>query len=80
MAGSYRHITNSDGSFRGVELLDHLGDALEALEECYEMINYLTGGDRIKIYEAWRNGYLIKHYPKGNPGTCEEYWDDDDEE
>jgi hypothetical protein len=38
MAGSYRHITNGDGSFRGVELLDNLGDACEALEECYDMI------------------------------------------
>ena len=38
MAGSYRHITNDDGSYRGVDLLDNLGDADEALEECVAMI------------------------------------------
>lgn len=52
MAGSYRHITNDDGSFRGIDLIDDLGDAYEALEECYLMIQFLTGGDKAKIDEA----------------------------
>lgn len=42
MAGSYRHIVNHDGSFRGIELIDNLGDALEALQDCYEIIQRLT--------------------------------------
>jgi len=48
MAGSYRHITRVDGTFCGAYLLDNLGDAHEALEECWEMIQYLTGGDKHK--------------------------------
>ena len=43
MAGSYRHIVEDDGSFRGMDLIENLGDAHEALKECYEMIQYLTG-------------------------------------
>lgn len=75
MAGSYRHITKPDGSFRGTELIDHLGDAYEALEECYLMIQHLTGGDKTKIFEAWREGYFKKCCPPENdPGTVEEFF------
>jgi hypothetical protein len=43
MAGSYSHITtDKKGKFRGTELLDHMGDAYEALEECYGMIWFLA--------------------------------------
>jgi len=42
MAGSWSHITTKKGKFRGVELLDHRGDAYEALEECYGMVHYLA--------------------------------------
>ena len=42
MAGSYKHIINRDGEFTGTELIDNLGDAYEALEECYDMIQYLS--------------------------------------
>lgn len=53
MAGSYQHITDHDtGAFIGTELLDNLGDAYEALEECYGMIWYLAGGDLTKVKEA----------------------------
>ena len=76
MAGSYRHITNKNNRFIGTSLLDNLGDAHEALEECYMMILHLTGGDKKKIFEAWRDGY---HQPACNrladPGTEEEYWE-----
>lgn len=41
MAGSLAHITDdSDGSFR-VDLIENLGDAYEALEECHQIIAYL---------------------------------------
>jgi hypothetical protein len=42
MAGSYNHIVDGKGRFRGVSHLDNLGDAYEALEECYGMIHYLA--------------------------------------
>lgn len=75
MAGSYRHITNRDGSFRGIDLIDNLGDAHEALEECYFMIAHLTKDNKQKIFEAWRDGYFKKCCPPENsPGTSEEFW------
>ena len=40
MAGSYDHICNEDGSFR-VDLIEKMGDAHEALEECHEIIRRL---------------------------------------
>lgn len=52
MAGSYRHITDSKNNFIGVDLLDHMGDAYEALEECWHIINILSEGDKNKICEA----------------------------
>lgn len=52
MAGSYEHIVNDDGSFRGHALLDHMGDAWEALEECYWMIQHLSDGSAERIEQA----------------------------
>lgn len=76
MAGSYRHVVADDGSFRGTELLDGLGDAYEALEEFYNMIQYLTGGDKVKIHEAWKKGHVAKRYPRSNEQlfTYERFW------
>lgn len=76
MAGSYRMIINEDGGFCGTDLIEGLGDAYEALEECYEMIQYLTGGDKRKIYEAWLGGYFKKHCPLENLplATYERFW------
>lgn len=42
MAGSYNHIVNKKGKFQGTKHLDHMGDAYEALEECYGMIWWLA--------------------------------------
>lgn len=81
MAGSYRHITNPDMSYRGVELIDDLGDADEALEECHAMIDHLTGGDKGKIHEAWLEGYFKKNCPPSNIdlATFEKFWQNHDE-
>lgn len=78
MAGSYKHIINIDGSFCGIDLIDNLGDAHEALEECYEMIQYLTQGDRRRIFRAWREGYFKKHCPQKNLqlATYDYFWKD----
>ena len=56
MAGSYRHC-NDRGKF-DFKLIENLGDAFEACEQMYWMIDYLAGGDRKKIKEAenaWYN-------------------------
>lgn len=42
MAGSWDHITTKNGKFRGTALIDNLGDAHEALEECFGMVWYLA--------------------------------------
>ena len=42
MAGSFRHLIDADsGTYLGTELLDHMGDASEALEECFEAIAFV---------------------------------------
>lgn len=78
MAGSYRHITNADGAFQGTDLIDNVGDAYEALLECYEMIQYLSGGDKRKIHEAYVEGYFKKHCPIENLSlaTFERFWEE----
>ena len=81
MGGSYRHITNADNTFRGTELIDNLGDAYGALEECYDMIQHLANGDKLLIFEAWRDGHLQKVCPSNVPGaTFEDFWSGDDDE
>lgn len=60
MAGSYGHIVSKKGrKFLGTSLLDNMGDAYEALEECYLMIEELSGGDQAKI-DAARAGALAR--------------------
>jgi len=53
MAGSLNHIINGDGTFRmgGIE---NLGDAHEALDECFKIIMELTGGDKERVNAACR--------------------------
>ena len=66
MAGSFSHVAvMRDGKlrFRGMSLLDHMGDAYEAIEEMFDMIEHLSGGDMQKLREAHkahclkRNGF-----------------------
>lgn len=76
MGGSYHHIVNSKNEFCGTELLDHLGDAHEALEECHAMIRILTGGDKNKIFEAHR-AYVAETNPEyAKKMTYERYWEE----
>lgn len=62
MAGSYRRVTDGNGNYIGTALLDHMGDADEALEECVDMFLWLTKGDKKRIYEAWLYGWALKGY------------------
>lgn len=47
MAGSWRHMTTRKGKLRNggtfAGMIENLGDAYEAAEECYGMIWYLAG-------------------------------------
>lgn len=53
MAGSLSHIIGPDGRFR-MDLIENLGDAWEALEECFILIYVLSGGESNKVSAACR--------------------------
>lgn len=52
MAGSYRHLVGRDGKF-SMDLIEDMGDAREALEECYGRIGILAG-DPERLEDAVR--------------------------
>jgi len=59
MAGSYDHLIDVDeneGKFT-MEFIENMGGAEEALEECFHIINHLSGGDKSKIKEALKSYY-----------------------
>ena len=51
MAGSLSHIIAEDGSFR-MDLIENLGDAHEALSECFHLILMLSEGNMGRVSEA----------------------------
>lgn len=52
MAGSLNHIVDDETGKFQMSTIDNLGDAHEALDECFKVILKLTGGDRDKVNEA----------------------------
>lgn len=83
MAGSYRHCIDSEGKFLGRRWhLDNLGDAYEAIEEMYYMLQYLSGGSKEKLFEAYREGYCKTHIPSENMKhiTIKNFYPEPDEE
>jgi hypothetical protein len=44
MAGSLNHIVGDDGRF-SMDTIENMGDAHEALEECFDFIHALSGGN-----------------------------------
>lgn len=65
MAGSYRHVADwKTGEFKGLRLVENGIDRYEAIEECVDMIQFLTGGDPRKIHEAWLMGHCMKRIPQ----------------
>lgn len=65
MAGSLSHIVGRDGTFR-MDLIENMGDAREALEECFEIIYGLAKGNtseiskvckRLGYPDPWNNEY-----------------------
>lgn len=59
MAGSYAHLVAEDGAFQ-FDLIENLGDAHEACEECFDIIHTLSGGDQAKIDAAVEAYYAKK--------------------
>lgn len=91
MAGSYRHLVNSKNepyeSPRGDRwsLIENMGDAIECIDELFAMIQHLSGGDRRKIHEAWREGWCKRNIPNSNYAdeslmSFDAFWQDDDDE
>ena len=78
MAGSYEHVTKKGGIFRGLDLIDNLGDAHEALEECVWMIKWLAGGDEDKLNEAHRQ-FCIDSYGSFENAPWQRLWYDKEE-
>lgn len=70
MAGSLNHIINTDGSFH-MDLIENIGDAHEALEECFNIIRYMSYGDMAKVSMACNQlGYV-------DPYDDEDRYEDD---
>lgn len=63
MAGSLSHIINEDGTFT-MDLIENLGDAHEALEECFVLIYELSDGDMDKISEACEKHRFVDPWRK----------------
>lgn len=48
MAGSYKHLIDDDGRYRGMSLLDHMGDAAETIGECFFIIRSSLSDEQIE--------------------------------
>jgi hypothetical protein len=60
MAGSYRHVTRiirGEPTFIGPTLLDHMGDAVEALEELWFLVRYLSNDNDPVVAAALEQFY-----------------------
>lgn len=53
MAGSLNHIVDEDGRFTMAHI-ENLGDAHEALDECFKIIRKLTDGDKATVNAVCR--------------------------
>ncbi|MBW2097160.1 MAG: hypothetical protein JRI80_20080 [Deltaproteobacteria bacterium] len=88
MAGSYEHLVGNDGSF-DMSTIENLGDAHEALEECFALINELVDGDIAKLEIAEmryrelgvrRSPYIMDYnqdqkYPNPDEGKHDKGWE-----
>ena len=57
MAGSYGHLRDDDSGYFRFDLIENLRDAYEACEECFFIIERLSGGDQAKIMQAIEEFY-----------------------
>ena len=77
MAGSYKHIVDNENKFIGIDLIDNLGDAYEALEECHALIRILSGDSKQKIFEAHRQYMTELQSDYGMKMTFDDFWGDE---
>ena len=73
MAGSLSHIVDVETGKYRFDLIENLGDAYEALDECFYLIKAMTGGEKEEINEYCRDlGFPnIKHNMTGNPNESQ---------
>lgn len=84
MAGSYRHLVDSDNklieesSGRPYPLIENMRDAVECIDELFAMVQFLTNGNKAMIHNAWLEGYFKKNCPPENIdfATFERFWRD----
>ena len=77
MAGSYRHCLKRDGTFC-FNLIENMGDAHEACEDMFFMINFLAGGNPDRIREAENACYAAaRGETDGSLGVAPEGLSDD---
>jgi hypothetical protein len=61
MAGSYGHLRDDDSGYFRFDLIENLRDAYQACEECFFLIERLSGGDHAKITAALEEFYDAAH-------------------
>lgn len=68
MAGSYNHVTDRKGNLLSnedfIQYIENLGDAYEAIEEMYYIIQYLSKGNSDLVKEALEWFYKTKPQKK----------------
>lgn len=57
MAGSYDHCLTDENTYRGLDLLENMGDRAEAIEEMFFMIKFLTNNNESRILSAINEYY-----------------------
>ena len=55
MAGSLSHIVDDNTGRFTMDYIDNLGDATEALEECFCLILFISGGKMKEVNEYCQN-------------------------
>lgn len=80
MAGSYKHLVDHNNTPYEpfMDLIENMRDARGCIEELFAMVQYLSGGDKRKIWEAHNEGYCKNAYPHYDPSnpvwSYENYW------
>lgn len=72
MAGSFEHVAKlRDGKLHlRYDLIENMRDAGQAIEEMFDMLEYLSGSDQSKLFEAHKY-----HCMKRNGHFNSELWD-----
>ena len=70
MAGSLNHIVSETGKFT-MATIENMGDAHEALHECFELIRILSLGQKENVNAICKR----KHFPKIKVDMVESGWD-----